>query len=391
MNKNQQKKILILSWRGPGHPLSGGAEIATLEYAKYWVKNGYDVTFFTSKFIGCKKDFELIDGVKIIRRANQVLGVHLNAFLWLTFQNKQKFDLIIDQFHGISFFTPFYIRTKKTAFIHEVAKEVWWLNPLPKPLNIIVGFIGYFLEPVMFWFYKNIPFQTVSESTKEDLMRWGIPKQNIKVIHVGANLKKAVLKPKHKTPIITFLGALTEDKGISDALDIFTMINKSLPNSKFWIIGKGEGEYLETIKKKVSRLSCRKSIRFFGFVSENKKFDLLARSWIVINPSIREGWGIVVIEAASVGTPTIAYNVVGLRNSVLDGKTGILCKKKNVEQMAEKSLELILNQSKYQKFSQNCINWSKNFSWSSSNKQSLKFIKDIIDSRFPYRRTQEIS
>ncbi len=129
--------ILILSWRGIGHPNAGGAEIVTHEHAKGWVKAGHQVILFTSYFPDAKRE-EVIDGIEIKRYGRQMLGVQWEAFKWYLFGVHCKFDLVIDQFHGIPFFTPFYVRSKKIAFIHEVAKEVWRLNSLPKDLLLQV-------------------------------------------------------------------------------------------------------------------------------------------------------------------------------------------------------------------------------------------------------------
>ena len=86
--------ILILSWRGPGHPYEGGAEIVTHEHAKAWIKAGHNVTLFTSSYDKAKPN-ENIDGVEIIRSGSQLGGVHLSAFVWYLFGKHQKFDLVV--------------------------------------------------------------------------------------------------------------------------------------------------------------------------------------------------------------------------------------------------------------------------------------------------------
>src|SRR5258706_4671434 len=167
--------ILIFSWRGPKHPNAGGAELSTQEHAKALVKAGHKVTLFTSSFKGGKSE-EWINGVHIIRKGSDVFGVNIEAFFWYLFGNHLNFDLVIDQFHGIPFFTPLYVKVKKLGFIHEVAKEVWWLNPWPKPLNLIPGILGSLLEPLIFkLLYRQIPFMTVSQSATKDMVKLGIP------------------------------------------------------------------------------------------------------------------------------------------------------------------------------------------------------------------------
>jgi glycosyltransferase involved in cell wall biosynthesis len=369
-------KILILSWRGPGHPNAGGAEKSTHEHAKAWVSAGYSVTLFTSFYPGAKTE-EAIDGVSIIRRGRDVFGVQLAAFSWYVFGSHPKFDLVVDQFHGIPFFTPLYVRTKKLAFIHEVAKEVWWLNPWPKPFNLIPGTIGSLLEPLVFkLLYTNIPFMTVSDSTKKDLVEMGIPERNITVVHNGVNIVE-VKADKEEKKTALFLGALTKDKGIEDAIKVFSLINQSRPDWQFWVTGKGDRPYTEKLKLVCRDLEIENKVKFWGFVPEKKKFELLARAHVLINPSVREGWGLVNIEANSVGTPVIAYNVPGCRDSVVNGKTGLLSQKGDIRELAKNCLELESNERMCEEFRKNAIEISRNFNWKKSAQESLRLIGKI--------------
>lgn len=373
--------ILVFSWRGPGHPNAGGAEVSTHEHAKGWVKAGHCVTLFTSSFKGGKKE-ELVDGVEIKRAGRQVLGVQFEALKWYLFKPHKTFNLVIDQFHGLPFFTPLFIKIKKMAFIHEVTKEVWKYNTWSRPLNFIPSILGPFLEPLIFKiFYKGVPFMTVSDSTKKDLIEWGIPADNITVIHNGfSHPKIGRLPSKEKKNTAIFLGAIAKDKGIEDALRVFSEINKKANNWQFWVVGKAESHYQDYLKNLAKNLGLENRLKFWGYVSEMKKFELLAKAHILVNPSIREGWGLVVIEAAAVGTPTIGYNVPGLRDSILDGKTGLLCDIKP-EALVSKIQYLLDNTKLYQSLSANCLKWSRNFSWEKSVNASLKLLETILSSK----------
>lgn len=377
MEGKEKLNILILSWRGPDHPHAGGAEESTHEHAKGWVKAGHKVTLFTSYFRGGKKE-EVIDGVQIIRRGLQIFGVQWEAFKWYLLTPHSKYNLVIDQFHGIPFFTPLFVRVKKLAFIHEVTKEVWALNPWPKPFNLLPAIVGTIAEPLIFkLFYKKTPFMTVSNSTKEDLTSWGIPAANITVVHNGLTvpkLKKKLPKEIKKTAI--FLGALSKDKGIEDAIKIFAAVDRGDPTWQFWVVGKGEEHYLKFLKSLCVKLGIYKKVKFWGYVSNEKKFELLERAHVLINPSVREGWGFVVMEAASCGTPTVGYNVAGLKDSILDGKTGILCDLKPYA-CAQEILSLMSDQTKYNRLRQNCFKWASEFSWEKSVKKSLTLIENI--------------
>lgn len=370
--------ILILSWRGPGHPHAGGAEKSTHNHAKGWVRAGHSVTLFTSRYPGAKKE-EIIDGVNIKRYGSQIFRVHWAAFKWYVFGKHPKYDLVIDQFHGIPFFTPLYVRGKKLAFIHEVTKEVWGLNPWPWPFNLVPFFVGTMLEPLIFrLLYRDIPFMTVSESTKKDLISWGITERNITVVHNGLDVPEIKHNfPKEKKKTLIFLGALSKDKGIEDALKTFSIVDRTASDFRFWVVGKGESHYLKKLKLQTVKLKIDKKVKFWGFLNEEKKYEFLSKAHLLINPSIREGWGLVVMEAASVGTPTVAYNVAGLKDSIVNEKTGLLCSP-NPAVCSEAILTLLGDKAKYERFRQNCFAWSKQFSWEKSSQESLKLLQELV-------------
>lgn len=370
--------ILIFSWRDPEHPNSGGAEQVTIEHAKGWIEAGHDVYWFSSSFPGAKRN-ETISGVKVLRGGGQALGVKLAGIFWYFFKKHPKFDLVIDQFHGIPFFTPLYVKSKKLAFIHEVTKDVWKLNTWPKPLNLVPFYLGSFFEPFIFrLLYKNTIFWTVSESTKEDLVEWGISRNNIYVIHNGVSLiknRRSQGKDSKKTAL--FLGAISEDKGIKDTINIFNEINRKDEDWQFWIVGRSSPDYRKLIQDMVGYFGLEDKVKFFGYVSNVKKFELLSRAHILINPSHREGWSLVNIEASSVGTPVLGYKVVGIKDSVRDGKTGILSEYGNFRLIAYNAIKLLNDKLLYKKFQENSVKWSKNFSWDKARKESLELIESI--------------
>lgn len=367
--------ILVLSWRGPKHPLEGGAEQVDHEHHKGWIAAGHNVTLFTSTFKGAKNE-EIIDGVKIIRSGYQYT-VFINAFFWYLFGKREKFDFIVDEFHGWPFFTPLYIKKPKMAVIQEVTREVWFKYPLPYGLQFIFGTIGYLLEPLFFLPYKNVNFMIGSESAKKEVNKFGIPNKNIIVVPHGVILDlpaKAPLKNKKKT--IVFLGALAKDKGIEDAIKTFGILNKK-GDFNFYVIGKSDPKYLKYLKHLAKDLNLKNKITFFGFVSQKDKFMLLYKSHLMINPSIREGWGLVNIEANACSVPVIAYNSPGLTDSIRDGQNGIICKTNSPQELAEEVNKLLEDKKRYKTLQNRAFKWSQEFTWENSKKLSLALIKRI--------------
>src|SRR3989344_2889759 len=332
--------ILIFSWRDPKHPLAGGAEQVMHEHMKGWVSCGNKVTLFSSRFKNSSKN-ENIDGIDITRGGYQYFGVQLSAVVFYL-KNKKEFDFVIDQFHGLPFFTPIFVKKPILAVIQETARQVWFLNPLPWPINWLVGIMGYFLEPLFFLLYKNTSFMTGSDSAKEDVIKMGIPSKNMTIVPHGVIISKPKPFPKKEDIFtITYLGILSKDKGIEDALRCFSFLNTK-GDFRFWVIGRPETkEYGEEIRRKVDAHNLKDKVSFFGFVSQEKKFELLARTHILINPSVHEGWGLVNIEANAMGTPVIGYSVSGNKDSIRDGVSGVLCIENTPENLAQNVAKIL--------------------------------------------------
>jgi glycosyltransferase involved in cell wall biosynthesis len=369
--------ILILNWRDIKHPLSGGAESSLFEHAKYWQKHGASVIWFTSSFPGAQKE-EIIDNIRIIRKGSQ-FTVHIHAFVHFNSFLKDKIDIIIDNFHFIPFFTPLYAGNKKIiAFIHEPAREAWFKN-----INIVVALLGYVLEPLFFLPYRHIKFLTVSLSVASELPLFGISKKQITVIPNGVTVDLSIKVKKNKTPTVLYLAQLSQDKGIEDAIKMFAIIKKGFSSTIFLVAGRSVNEkYKKKIFQLVETLKLtQKDIKFLGFVSEKAKYKLLQEAWVLVHPSIREGWGLTVIEAASFGTPTVGYRVTGLSDSIQHMQTGILANKNTPEELAKEVIKLFNDKELYTKLSKQAKKFAKSFNWEKSGEQSFSIIKEIYEQK----------
>jgi glycosyltransferase involved in cell wall biosynthesis len=134
-----------------------------------------------------------------------------------------------------------------------------------------------------------------------------------------------------------------------------------------WIIGEG---YLrkELEKSKIMNLT------FFGRVTEEVKYDLIRKAHLVLVPAVREGWGLVVTECNAMGVPAVSYNIPGLRDSVMDGKTGILVKKNTPESLAEAAISLLKDKALLSKLSSDALLYSRQFSWDNTANEFDKII-----------------
>lgn len=370
--------ILVFSWRDPKHPLAGGAEQSMHEHMKGWVKMGHSVTLLSSYLNGLQRE-EIVDGVKIVRQGHQYLGVQIAGFFYYL-KNKSNLDFVVDQFHGIPFFTPLYVFKPKLAVLQEVTKEVWFKNPLKFPLNIIVAIIGYLFEPLVFVLYKNTKFMVGSNSAKNDLVKFRIKNSNIFIIPHGVIWPDKVPNHKDSNPkMITYFGPLTADKGIMDALQAFNTLNKT-GKYKFCIIGRPETEsYYKKVMDTVREFNLLEKTEFWKRPSDPEKYQILSRTFLFIHPSIREGWGLVAIEANVVGTPVIAYPSQGLVDSVKHNYSGILTKKSTPEELVLEIEKLTKDTKKYKRLSTGAKKWASQFDYKKSSEMSEKLIRQIVD------------
>ncbi len=161
---------------------------------------------------------------------------------------------------------------------------------------------------------------------------------------------------KDPEPTLVFLGRLKSTKQPEHAIEIFRRVKMRIPDARLWIIGIGTLD--DELKKRAEGLG---GVTFWGRVSEGEKFAILRRAHLLLVPSIREGFGINVIEAAASGTPAIGYNVPGLRDSIRNGETGYLVN--SAEEASSRIVELLNDHNLYEKMTLACVRYAKGFDW----------------------------
>jgi len=369
-------KILILSWKDIKNPLSGGAEIFTDELIKKLVTKNYQVTLLTSKFRG-SLDKEIINNYQVIRVGNR-WTVYTKAFNYYIKYLSGKFDLVIDQINTIPFFAKFYVKEKNILLIHQLCREVWFYE-IFFPLNLA----GYLIEPFYLRLLKDKQVVTVSESTKKDLLKYGFDNKKIYIISEGISIKPLEKLPlveqiKESNPTILFLGNIRPMKRLEHIIKSFELAKKEIKNLNFWIVGVGKDRYFEKIMRLIKNSIYKNDITYFGKVNNEEKMRLLQKAHLLCVTSVKEGWGLVVTEANSQGTPAIVYNVDGLKDSVKNNETGIICEKNTPEDLAENIIKLLKDKERYEILRKNSWEWSKEINFEKSLKDFEKIIYQIM-------------
>jgi len=360
-------KILIFNWRCWLNPEMGGAEVFTHEVAKRWVRNGHEVTLFTSEFPNCRRE-EFIDGIHVVRSGRKY-SVYLKAKEhYREVFSKEGYDVIIDEINTRPFLAPKFVNNgeKIFALIHQLAREYWFYEtPFP------ISHIGYhFLEKRWLRNYVDIPTVTVSESTKKDLLDLGF--KRVSVIPEGLNFEPLDdLPTKADNPIVVYAGRLKRAKRPDHAIKAFKMVREKIPNAELWVIG--DGPFRLELEKMAGE-----GVRFYGFLGNSERRELIKRAWVLVNPSVREGWGLNVIEANALGTPCVAYDIAGLRDSIRNGETGLLVENGDIGGLAEAITRILEDESLRRVLSKNALEYSRNFDWNKTADEFMRIIKDAV-------------
>jgi glycosyltransferase involved in cell wall biosynthesis len=363
LRTEEKIRILWFNWRDIKNPEAGGAEVLTHEIAKRLVSKGnYNITLFTAFFPGATPD-ENIDGVNIKREGGKYT-VYRRARKFYA-RTKDDYDMIIDEINVKPFLTPKYVREKPIlALIHQIAPEQF-LMELPFPLS----YLGYYYEKKWLLNYRDIQTITVSNSTKLELEKLGF--NRITVIPQGLGVKPLSTSSKKETnPTIVFIGRLKKHKHPDHAIIAFSLVKKQLPGAKLWIIGDGY------MRKELEENFDTQSVNFYGYVDSQLKYELLRRAHVFVFPATREGWPLAVLESNAMGTPVVGYDVPGLRDSVLNGETGILVKENSPALLATCLVSLLRDQTLLTALTSNALSFSKQFNWDRSCDMFDKIISD---------------
>lgn len=346
-------RFLMLNWRDPHNPLAGGAERVTLGYLTALAKRGHEVAWFAYTFAGAPPRDE-IDGVQIVRGGG-VGSAILEARRWV--RTQKPFDLVIDQHHGVPWFAPWWCRTNCVAFIHEVLGPIWGAF-YRFPINVL----GPMQERWTHWLYRKVPFWTACPSTKTALQSAGV--RSVTLIPYGVHtVAIPELDPKPLEPPLRLVAVsrLAPNKRVDHAIAAMRCLIRDGIDVRLAIVGSGVVE--EPLRQSVIDSGLAKRITFTGPLPEKDKDEQLRRAHLLLHTSMREGWGLNVIEANAMGTPAAVYPVPGLIESTLHDQTGVVAQQETPESLAAAIKSVLQNPDRYQFYRRQAWERAKTFHW----------------------------
>jgi glycosyltransferase involved in cell wall biosynthesis len=366
-------RILVLNWQDYKNPQAGGAELHLKEVFGRIVASGHQVDLLCSSWDGASPR-EKLDGIEVHRIGSR----HTYPFVAHRYFNRNlranDYDVVVEDLNKVPLFTPLWGLRKVVALVHHlfgstafreatapVAAAVWLSE---RPIGMV---------------YRAIPFEAVSASTANDLAQRGIPRRSIRVIYNGVDSRRLSPNPTERSdrPLFVYLGRLKKYKRVDIVIRAFAELNVKDATLEI----AGTGDYRASLEGLVNSLGLSDRVRFLGFVPEDEKVHVFRRAWASTLASPKEGWGISNLEAAACGTPVIAANSPGIRESVIDGETGFLVPQNDIHAMAASMRGIVESRELVDVLGAAARRFAETFTWERAANETLSHLTQVAESR----------
>lgn len=353
-------RVVFLSWRDQGHPEAGGAEAFLEHVSRHLAARGHEVTVVTARYHGSLSD-EVDAGRRFVRRGGR-FSVYARGLQELR-RRRGKVDVVVDVQNGIPFGAPLVSDAPVVNLVHHVHREQW-----PEVFGPARARFGWWLES---WLaprlYARSRYLVVSRATRDELVALGVDADRTTVVYSGReDVDPPVTDEAIDTPSLVVLGRLVPHKRVELAIDTLARLLPEHPDLTLHVVG--HGYWQDELVAHAERLGVLGAVRFHGFVDEDVKNHLLASAWVNLLPSLKEGWGLAIVEAGALGVPSVAFREAsGTTESVVDGETGVLVE--DVDEMVAATRALLADAVLRKEMGEAAREFAEGFSWESTGEQ----------------------
>lgn len=357
------------------HPAAGGAEKHLHRIFSLIAQAGHQVVLFTTSFKGAQER-EVVDGIQVIRKGGDLM-FQLNCALNLKKLDREfNFDVVVEDLNKLPVFSHFFVKKPVLVQMHHL-----WRGSIFHEAFFPIAFGVWFFERIIPLFYRKQDFVVVSPSTKRELSEIGIEEDRIAVIYNGSDdcgatpEEEVQVEGLSGTPYFLWLSRVHKYKGIWTALEAFEEFSKKHSDVKLMVAG--DGPLLKKIPAWLKQHNLSDRVELLGFVPRERKRELLAGAVALLQTSYKEGWGLTVVEAAKLGTTTIACDVPGLRDSVRNGETGLLFQAGDAVACASEMDRLYCNDDLRTRLEEAAKNYADEFRWDTAAELTTNLLQDL--------------
>jgi Glycosyltransferase len=366
-------QLLLVNWQCRENPLAGGAEIHLHEIFGRLAARGHRVTLLCGGWPGCAPTATL-DGIEVVRVGTRYTFPFLARAAYRRRLADRPFDLLVEDVNKIPLATPRWGGPPVVALVPHLFGGTAF-QELAAPLAAAV----WLAERPLGRVYRGTPFEAISLSTAEDLAERGIPRDSVAVIYPGIDTVGYTPDSgaRASEPVFAYLGRLKRYKGVHHVVRAFAALGH--PTATLEIAGAGD--YRPALERLAASLDLGQRVRFLGRISEAEKRQLLRRAWALLFASPKEGWGITNLEAAASGTPVVASNSPGIRESVRDGETGYLVPHGEPRAMAEAMGRLAADRALVSRLGTQARRFAETFTWERAAEDTERHLEQVLTSR----------
>ncbi|HET9383556.1 MAG TPA: glycosyltransferase family 4 protein [Gemmatimonadales bacterium] len=366
-------RILLANWNDRQNPHAGGAEIHLHELFGRIAGWGHEVHLIASGWPGAERR-AVVDGMQVARVGGRHSFALRGRAAVRRALRRAAFDVVVEDINKVPLFLPLVTSLPLVAIVPHLFGTTAFAEA-SAPMAAVVWAAELPIPRV----YRRASFHAISESTRDDLVRRGVAPSRIIVIHPGVDsqhYRPDPATPRAASPTFLYLGRLKRYKGVEFALR--ALAEARLQRADITLDVCGQGDDRPRLEQLAAELALGPAVRFLGFVSEDEKRRLLRRAWAVVFPSPKEGWGITNVEAAACGTPAIASDSDGLRESVRDGVTGYLVPHGDVSALANRIVALAADPGLVERLGREARTFAEGLSWDAAARATLGHLERTI-------------
>lgn len=339
-------RIVWLTWKDTSHPLAGGAETVSASIMRRMAADGHELIVLTAGYPGAPPRHSP-DGYSVVRVGGR-FSVYLRAWQYYRKHLKGWADMTIDEVNTMPFFARYYANGAQMTLFYMLCRKVWLYQMIP-PLSLF----GYGAEKLYVRLLRGVPAVTISDSSRRDMVRYGLRESDISLMRIGTELKPLGKLPlasdvKVPNPTLLSLGSIRPMKRTLHQLKAFEYAKRTLPELRMIIAGSPEGSYGARFMRRVGQSPYKDDIVVLGRVGTRERLELMRSCHLILVTSVKEGWGLIVTEAASQGTPAAVYDVDGLRDSVHGGDTGVIAAHNTPKALADAVVKILTDDRRYE-------------------------------------------
>lgn len=367
-------RMLVINWRCTKNPLAGGAEVYFQEIFSRLVARGHHVTLLCERFRGSEPE-EFIGGIRTIRVGGKLTFNFTAARQVDRLADSLNADVVIDDLNKIPFYSPWHTKRPVLAILMHLFRGSIFKETLP-PMAAYV----WLAETMIPLAYKRCRFAVLSESSKKDTAKVGIDPTRITVIPPGTDFDR--FRPDTsvaREPVVLHVGRLKKYKSTDHLLQAAAKLKAR--GVKFTTVIVGDGDDKPRLEALAAKLELADSVRFTGFIPEAEKVNWYRRAAVLVENSVKEGWGLIVMEANACGTPVVVARSPGLVDSSRDGVNGLMYDYGDVPALAEKLERLLTDEALRARLGQQAIEWAKQWTWDGAADAMERAIEETLNDR----------